>query len=95
MANTRKGGGIDLPANPHNRRIIRQQQAEMNSPNPPAAGTDPVVAAQVQMLQPVADSAAMLRVCQEKYQKRKQKTEINNTQNLDCQVQKTVLTPLC
>jgi hypothetical protein len=51
MVNTKKGGGIDLPANPHNRRIIRQQQTEMNPPNPPPAKTDPVVAAQMQVLQ--------------------------------------------
>jgi hypothetical protein len=51
MVNTRKGGGIDLPANPHNRRIVRQQQAEMNPLNPPPAGTDLVVVAQMQMLQ--------------------------------------------
>jgi hypothetical protein len=42
MVNTRKEGGIDLLANPHNRRVLRQQQAEMN---PPPTGTDPVVAA--------------------------------------------------
>jgi hypothetical protein len=47
MVNTRRGGGIDLPANPHNRRIIRQQQTKMNPPNPPLTGTDPVVAAQM------------------------------------------------
>jgi alkanesulfonate monooxygenase SsuD/methylene tetrahydromethanopterin reductase-like flavin-dependent oxidoreductase (luciferase family) len=41
MVNTRKGGGIDLPTNPHNQRIIRQQQTEMNPLNPPPAGTDP------------------------------------------------------
>jgi hypothetical protein len=46
MVNTRKGGGIDLPTNPHNLRVIRQQQEEgMNPPNPPPAGTDLVVAA--------------------------------------------------
>jgi hypothetical protein len=47
MVNTRKGGRIDLPANLFNRRVLRrqQQQAEMNPPNPPLAGTDPVVAA--------------------------------------------------
>jgi hypothetical protein len=51
MVNTRKGGRIDLPANPHNRRVLRQQQqAEMNPPNPPSAGADPVVAAQIQVL---------------------------------------------
>jgi hypothetical protein len=55
MINTRRGGGIDLPANPHNRRIIRQQQTEMNPPNPPPTGTDPVVAAQMQILQQMAN----------------------------------------
>jgi hypothetical protein len=53
MVNTRKGGKIDLPANPFNRRVLRQQQqqAEMDPPNPPPAGTDPVVVAQMQMMQ--------------------------------------------
>jgi hypothetical protein len=51
MVNTRKGGGIDLPANPHNKRIIRQQQTEMNPLNPSPVGTDPVVAAQMLVLQ--------------------------------------------
>jgi hypothetical protein len=58
MVNTRKGGGIDLPANPFNRRVLRQQQAEMNPPNPPLAGTDPVVAAQMQMLQQMTNTMA-------------------------------------
>jgi hypothetical protein len=56
MVNTRKGGGIDLRANPHNWRIVRQQQTEMNPPNPPSAGTDPMVAAQMQMLQQMANT---------------------------------------
>jgi hypothetical protein len=56
MVNTRKGGGIDLPANPHNQRIVRQQQIEMNPPNPPSTGTDPVVAAQMKMLQQMANT---------------------------------------
>jgi hypothetical protein len=44
MVNTKNGGGIDLPANPHNRRVLRQQQqAEMNPPNPPLVGADPAV----------------------------------------------------
>jgi hypothetical protein len=47
MVNTRKGGGIDLPANPHNRRVLRQQQQQQQQAemNPPLAGTDPAVAA--------------------------------------------------
>jgi hypothetical protein len=56
MVNTRKGGEIDLPANHHSRRIIRQSQPEMNPPNPPPARTDPVVATQMQMLQQMANS---------------------------------------
>jgi hypothetical protein len=32
-------------------RTTRQQQTEMNPPNPPLAGTDPVVAAQMLVLQ--------------------------------------------
>jgi hypothetical protein len=58
MVNTRKGGGIDLPANPFNWRVLRhqQQQPEMDPPNPPPAGTDPVVAAQMQMMQQMADT---------------------------------------
>jgi hypothetical protein len=48
MVNTRKGGRIDLPANPFNRRVLRQQQqqqAEMNPLNSPPARTDPIVVA--------------------------------------------------
>jgi hypothetical protein len=56
MVNTRKGGRIDLPANPHNRMVLRQQQAEMDPPNPPPARTDLVVVAQMQMLQQMANT---------------------------------------
>jgi hypothetical protein len=56
MVNTRKGGGIDLPASPHNRRIIKQQQTEMKPPNPPPVGTDPVVAAQMHVLQQMTNT---------------------------------------
>jgi hypothetical protein len=60
MVNTRKGGGIDLPINRHNRRILRQQQQqdEINPPNPPPAGADPAVAAQMQIMQQMADTMA-------------------------------------
>jgi hypothetical protein len=47
MVNTKKGGGIDLPANNHSRRTVNQPQPEMN---PPPVGTDPVAAAQMQLL---------------------------------------------
>jgi hypothetical protein len=36
-------------------KIIKQQQTEMNSPNPPPAGTDPVVAAQMLVLQQMTE----------------------------------------
>jgi hypothetical protein len=80
MVNTRKGGRIDLPANPHNRRVLRQQQAEMEPPNPPPAGTDPVVAAQMQMLQQMANTttdmqAQMRQECQEMHQERQEMRE--------------------
>jgi hypothetical protein len=59
MVNTRKGGGIDLPANPHNRRVLRQQQqAEMNPPNPAPVRVDPVVAAQMRIMQHMANTMA-------------------------------------
>jgi hypothetical protein len=56
MANTRKGGGIDLPANHHITRIVRQPQPEMNPANPPLARIDPVVATQMQMLQQMVNT---------------------------------------
>jgi hypothetical protein len=74
MVNTRKGGGIDLPANPYNRRVLRQQQqAEMNPPNPPPVGADPIMLAQMrimqQMVDPMADIHAQMR---QKYQEIRQ-----------------------
>jgi hypothetical protein len=56
MVNTRKGGRINLPANPYNQRIVRQQQVEMNPQNPPPTGIDPVVTAQMQILQQMANT---------------------------------------
>jgi hypothetical protein len=76
MVNTRKGGGMDLPPNRHNRRVLRQQQqAEMNPLNPPPAGADPAVAAQMQIMQQMADTMAdmhaqMRQECQEMSQER-------------------------
>jgi hypothetical protein len=55
MVNTRRGGRIDLPANHHSKRIVNQPRPEMNPLNLPPAGTDPVVAAQMQMLQQMAN----------------------------------------
>jgi hypothetical protein len=49
LVNTMKGGGIDLPPNQHNRRVLRQQQqqqqVEMDPPNTPPAGADPPIVA--------------------------------------------------
>jgi hypothetical protein len=61
MVNTRKGGGIDLPPNPHTRRIFRQPQpqpAEMDPPPPPPARVDPTVATQMRIMQQMADTMA-------------------------------------
>jgi hypothetical protein len=60
MVNTWKGGGIDLPPNQHSRRIFRQpqQQAEMDPPNTPPAGANPVVTAQMRIMQQMADTMA-------------------------------------
>jgi hypothetical protein len=57
MVNTRKGGSIDLPANNCHMRIVNQSQLEMNPPlNPPPARIDPVAAAQMQLLQQMANT---------------------------------------
>jgi hypothetical protein len=54
MVNTRRGGGIDLPANNRRRRIVNQPQPDMNSL---PARTDPVAAAaQMQLLQQMANT---------------------------------------
>jgi hypothetical protein len=70
-------GGIDLPSNPHNRRIVRQQQTEMNPPKPPPARIDLVVVAQMQMLQQMAntmnDMQAQMR--QERQEMRQERHE--------------------
>jgi hypothetical protein len=61
MINTRKGGGVDLPPNRHTWKIFRQPQpqpAAMDPPPPPPAGFDPVVAAQMRIMQMVADTMA-------------------------------------
>jgi hypothetical protein len=78
MVNTKKGGGIDLPANPHNRMTVRQPQPEMNPPNPPSAGTDPVVAAQMQRLQQMANlmNEMQAQMRQERQEMRKERQEM-------------------
>ena len=98
MVNTKKGGRIDLPANPHNRRIIRQQQAEMNPLNPPPAGTDPVVAAQMQMLQHMANTitdmqAQMWQERQEMREERQEMREEMRQERMERQQQAPMLPP--
>jgi hypothetical protein len=76
MVNTRKGGSINLPANNHRRRIVNQPQPEMSPPpNPPPAGTNPVAAAQMQLLQQMANTMMEMqeqiwKECQEMRQER-------------------------
>jgi hypothetical protein len=78
MINTRKGGRIDLPANPHIRRIVRQQEEEMNPPNPPLAETYSVVAAQMQMLQQMANTMTDMQAQtqQERQEMRQERQEM-------------------
>jgi hypothetical protein len=83
MVNTRRGGGIDLPPRRHTRRIFRQPQpqlAEMDPPPPPPpAGVDPLVAAQMRMMQQMADT--MVDMCaqlqQERQEMRQEREEIH------------------
>jgi hypothetical protein len=61
MINTRKGGGVDLPAHIHRRRVANPAP-EMNPPlNPPPTGTDAVVAAQMQLLQQMSNTMAEIQ----------------------------------
>jgi exonuclease VII large subunit len=81
MVNTRRGGGIDLPPNRHTRRIYRQPQpqpAEMNPPNPPPGGVDPLIAAQMAVMQQMADTMADMRaqMQQERQEMRQEREEI-------------------
>jgi hypothetical protein len=82
MVNTRRGGGIDLPPNRHTRRIFRQPQpqpVEMDPPPPPPpAGVDPLVAAQMRMMQQMADTMADMRaqMQQERQEMRQEREDI-------------------
>jgi hypothetical protein len=89
MVNTRKGGRIDLPTNPFNRRVLRQQQqqVEMNPPNPPPAGVDPVVGAQMQMMQQMADTMADMhaQMRQERQELRQEREEMRQERRMQQQ----------
>jgi hypothetical protein len=55
MVNTRRGGGVDLPARIRRRRAVANPEPEMNPPlNPPSA--DDVAAAQMRLLQQMANT---------------------------------------
>jgi hypothetical protein len=82
MVKTRKGGGIDLPPRRHTRRIYRQPQpqpAEMDPPPPPPpVGADPMVAAQMRMMQQMANTMADMcaQMQQERQEMRQEREEI-------------------
>jgi hypothetical protein len=45
----------------HERKIIRQQQTEMNPPNPPPVGIDQVVVTQMMVIQQMANMVTELQ----------------------------------
>jgi hypothetical protein len=83
MVNTRKGGGIGLPPNRHTRRIFRQPQpqpVEMDPPPPPPpSGVDPMVAAQMRVMQQMVDTMANMhaQMQQERQEMRQEREEIH------------------
>jgi hypothetical protein len=82
MVNTRKGGGIDLPPNRHTRRIFRQpqqQQPEMDPPQPPLVGADLAVAAQMRIMQQMADTIVDMhaQMWQEREEMRQEREDIH------------------
>jgi hypothetical protein len=57
MVNTKRGGGVDLPARIRRRRAVTNPEPKMNPPlNPPPVGTDDMVAAQMRLLQQMANT---------------------------------------
>jgi hypothetical protein len=83
MVNTRRGGGVDLPTRIHRRRIVTQPQPEMNPfLNPPPAGTDAIVAAQMQLLQQMANTMIEMQaqIRQDHQEMRQERQEIRQEQ---------------
>jgi septin family protein len=78
MVNTRRGGGIDLPPNRHARRIYRQPQPQPAEMNPPPGGVDPLIAAQMAVMQQMADTMADMRaqMQQERQEMRQEREDI-------------------
>jgi hypothetical protein len=90
MVNTRKGARIDLPLNRQSRRIFRkpqQQHAEMDPPNPPSAGSDPAVVAQMRIMQQMADTVADMhtQMRQERQQMRQEREEMSQERRVQQQ----------
>jgi hypothetical protein len=98
MVNTRKGGGIDLPPNRHTQRIYRQpqqQQPEMDPPQHPPAEADPAVAAQMRIMQQMADTMMDMHVQmrQERQEMRQEREEIRQERRAQKQQQQAPLPP--
>jgi hypothetical protein len=55
MVNTRRGGGVDLPAQIRRRRAVANPEPEMNPPLNPSSADD-VAAAQMRLLQQMANT---------------------------------------
>jgi hypothetical protein len=78
MVNTRKGGGVDLPAHIHRRRVAPNPKPEMNPPpNPLPTRTDVVVGAQMQLLQQMDNT--MVEMQAQLYQDRPTATTTSTT----------------
>jgi hypothetical protein len=61
MVNTRKGGGVDLPARIRQRRAVANPEPEMNPPNPPPARSEAFFATQIQSLQHMSYTMAHMQ----------------------------------
>jgi hypothetical protein len=88
MVNTRKGGGVDLPPNRHTRRMFRQPQpAEMDPPQPPPAGANPAVTAQMRIMQQMADTMVDMhaQMQQERQEMRQEREDIRQEREEICQ----------
>jgi hypothetical protein len=61
MVNTRKGGGVDLPARIRRRRAIANTEPEMNPPNLLPTEINVVIAAQMQLLPQMSNTMAEMQ----------------------------------
>jgi hypothetical protein len=73
---SRKGDGIDLPANNRRKRIANQPRQEMNPLNPPPTGIDLVAATQMQLLQQMANTMMEMQAqMQQEHQEMRQEQQ--------------------